>query len=298
MSIFRSPEAKARLVTWHHRFRERIGRPVESRTVSTSFGETHVLLCGPAEAPPLVMLHGALASSAHLMGELADLADRFRLIGIDVIGQSVMSAETRPPVNGNAYGEWVVECLDALGLDTVNLLGVSWGGFVATRAVVVAPERIRALTLIVPAGIVNGHGLTPLLKVALPLALYRRKPTPERLARFLRYQLSSGDADWAGFMGDVLLDISLDFRLPRLLRPEDVAGFTAPVQIFAAEHDLSFPGRRLLKRAAALFPNLVHTELMAGSMHSPPTDPESRKALAAKIAAFLKADTDQLRLQA
>jgi 2-hydroxy-6-oxonona-2,4-dienedioate hydrolase len=288
MSIFRTPEAKARLTVWHHRFRERIGRPVESRTFTTSFGETHVLLAGPTDGPPLVMFHGALASSAHLMGEVADLAGRFRLIGVDVIGQSVMSAETRPPVDGDDYGRWAVECLDALGLETTNLLGVSWGGFVATRAVVVAPARIRRLTLIVPAGIVNGHGLAPLFKVALPLAMYRWKPTPERLAKFLRYQLTTVDEDWSGFMGDALREVSLDFRLPRLLAPRDLAGFTAPVQIFAAEHDVSFPGERLLQRAAQLFPNLVHAELLHGCVHSPRTDPASRAAMAAKIAAFLE----------
>src|SRR5688572_12550084 len=118
MTIFRTPEGKAALTTWHERFRDRIGRPTQSRTLQTRFGPTHALFCGPEDAAPIVLLHGAMASSAHALLEVASLADRFRVIALDVIGQSPMSAEVRPEVNGPAYGEWVLDCLDALNLQT------------------------------------------------------------------------------------------------------------------------------------------------------------------------------------
>ncbi len=286
-SIFRSPEAKERLVQWHHRFRERIGRPTESRRIETRFGETHVLSCGPADAPPVVMLHGALASSAHVMGEVASLADRFRLIGLDVIGQSPMSAEVRPEVKGTTYGQWAVDCLDALELDRVNLIGVSWGGFIALRTAALAPESILRLSLVVPAAIVNGHGLDPVVKQAVPLMMYRAFPSPARLEKFLRYQLSTpDDPDWKPYMGDALLDFRLDFRPPGLVREGELDALDAPVQVFGAELDLSFPGERLLERSQKIFRNLVQAELLAGSRHSPATDPDSRLLLAGKIGAF------------
>ena len=96
--MFRSPEARARIAAWFDRFHETLGVPTRSREVSTRFGATHVLVAGPEHAPPLVCLHGALASSAHLLGELGPLLTRYRVHAVDVLGQSVKSADARLPI--------------------------------------------------------------------------------------------------------------------------------------------------------------------------------------------------------
>src|SRR5579883_1865894 len=124
MTLFKTPEGKAAMVAWHERFRSRVGRPTTSCSLRTRFGATNALFCGPASAPPLVLLHGALASSAHALLEVASLADRFRVIALDVIGQSPMSADARLDVNGSEYGQWLLDCLNALDLPAARLLGV------------------------------------------------------------------------------------------------------------------------------------------------------------------------------
>ena len=57
--------------------------------MATRFGDTHVLVAGPVDAPSLVVLHGAMGSSAHMLGELAPLLAKFRVYSVQVIGQSV-----------------------------------------------------------------------------------------------------------------------------------------------------------------------------------------------------------------
>ena len=287
MSIFRSAADKEALIAWHHRFRTRIGRPTESRRFDTPFGDTHVLLAGPTEGPPLVLLHGALASSAHALSVVPTLADRYRIHAVDVIGQSPLSAETRPEVSGNTYGEWALSCLDALALERTAVLGVSWGGFVACRLAVVAPQRISALSLVVPAGVVSGYGWEPVVKIAIPMLLTRLVPSRRSFERFAEAQLTVRDPLWVDYLVDALRMFKMDFRAPRNLADDELAGFTAPVQVIAAEKDLMFPGRPLLARARRVFPNLRTTELLAGARHSPSTEPGAGRALAASIAAFL-----------
>lgn len=289
MSIFRSRADKDALIAWHHRFRERIGRPMDSRVIDTTFGVTHVLLAGPVDAPPLVLLHGALASSAHALSVVPTLADRYRVFALDVIGQSPLSAENRPDVNGNAYGEWALACLDALALGRTAVLGVSWGGFVACRLAVVAPERITALSLVVPAGIVSGYGWEPVVKLALPMLLSRIVPSRRNFERFAEAQLTVRDPLWVDYLVDALQAFRMDFRAPRNLSDDELAAFGVPVQVIAAERDLMFPGARLLERARRVFPNLRSTEMLAGARHSPSTEPEAGRALAASIARFLDA---------
>ena len=44
-----------------------------------------------------------------------------------------------------------LEVLDGLGIGSFDLLGVSWGGFVARQTASVATGRVRKLVLLVPA---------------------------------------------------------------------------------------------------------------------------------------------------
>ncbi len=288
MTLFKTPQGKATMIAWHERFRAHIGRPTQSCLLPTRFGETNALLCGSESAPPLVLLHGALASSAHALLEVASLADTFRVIALDVIGQSPLSVEVRLDVKGVEYGQWALDCLDALDLPAVRLLAVSWGGFVGLRTAALAPERIARLSLIVPAGLVQGSGAAGFLKFALPLMLYRAFPSQARLEKFLQHLFTSPDPDWARYMGDALQSYKLDFRAPRLLRDGELATLQAPVQVFGAEYDLSFPGPALLERAKVVFPNLVSSELLRGARHVPSFEPASRRKLADAIAAFMQ----------
>ncbi|WAM24371.1 MULTISPECIES: alpha/beta fold hydrolase [Myxococcus] len=121
-SAFKGEQAKAVLSRWHDHFRGRLRVPTESRTVQTRVGDTHVLVGGPEAAPNVVVLHGALASSAHVLHELAPLLEQFRLHAVDVVGQSVKSADVRPSVANNAYGEWLRDVLDGLALQRPHVV--------------------------------------------------------------------------------------------------------------------------------------------------------------------------------
>lgn len=283
--MFKSPAARETIERWHGRFRDQIGSPVESRTVPTSFGATHVLVGGPESAPPLVILHGALASSAHLLVELRDLLKHFRVYAVDVIGQSVKSADVRLRVDNDDYGHWLVQVVDGLGLQTFRLIGVSWGGFVAQRFTKVAPQRVEKLALLVPAGMVGGSGWDGFWKMGWPMTLYLMSPTPARLRKFASALLSTLDDDWMPYIGDSFRSYRLDMKVPAHSKPEEFATLAAPVLVIAAEHDISFPGQVVLDRAKQLFksPDL---ELLKGSQHSPPTTNEFRSWMGERLTKF------------
>ncbi|WP_437893006.1 alpha/beta fold hydrolase [Sorangium sp. So ce124] len=287
--MFRSPEARARIAAWFDRFHEKLPVPARSREVSTRFGATHVLVAGPEDAPPLVCLHGALASSAHLMPELGPLLARYRVHVVDVIGQSVKSADVRLPIDGPAYAEWLTDVLDALGLARTHLLGVSWGGFAALRMAQAAPARIDRLVLIVPAAVVSGSAWQGLTRIAIPMALYRAFPSEERLVRLVSGLFSTHDDMWCSYFGDAVRSYRLDFRPPPLATPASLAGFTRPALVFGADDDVSFPGAKLLARAKELLPR-AETELLEGCRHSPPTDDAFRARLCERISRFLGSD--------
>lgn len=281
-----SEEARAKLTHWFQVFRERVLAPTSERDVETRFGRTHVTSAGPEGAPPLLLIHGAMATSAHALCEAGPLVERYRVHAVDVLGQSFMSDERRLSLKDASYAEWLADVLDGLGLRSVPVLGISWGGFVALRGLSTLGPRISKLALIVPAGMVNGSAWTGLSKVAWPMMMYRMFPSDERLRRFFLALFTTWDDDWAHYIADSMKLMKTDLRVPPLMGPADVAGFDKPVLVIGAEEDASFPGAALVARAKELFPH-ADTELLPGAKHGPSTTPQARAALADRISRFI-----------
>ena len=286
-AMFVSEGGKAKMLEWHHTFRSESTVVVESRMVETPNGTTHVLVCGPEDAPPLVCLHGALATSAHLLPEVVALAAHRRLYLVDVVGQSVMSEDRRLAVDDDTYGRWLVGVLDALGLDRVAVFGVSWGGFVAMRTACFAPDRIAALALMAPAGVVDGPAWKGFTEIGLPMLTYRLFGSESGKQKFLRAIFTKIDQRWESYFVEALAAYRLDVRVPKLVTTETASAYRGPVLAFGAADDLSFPGGALVARIAELFPN-AETNLIPDCRHCPPFDEAFRATTAKAVMAFLR----------
>lgn len=284
--MFVDDAAKARMAGWFETFRAALTVPTESRVVDTPYGNTHVLVTGPADAPPLVVLHGALATSAHVLPELGSLVERHRVYAVDVLGQSVMSDDRRLDVGDDSYGTWLAAVCAGLSLERATVFGVSWGGFVALKLAKVAPSLVEALVLLVPAGVVTGSAWTGFTKVGWPMLTYRLSPSQKRLDRLVAGLFTSDDARWSRYFGDAICSYRMDMRVPPLVKPEDVAAYQGPVLVLGADEDVSFPGAALLARAKELFPQ-ADTELLAQCKHCPPVDEGFRARTAARVERFL-----------
>ncbi len=285
--IFKDDAARTKMLEWYERFRAKLAVATESRTVPTQFGDTHVLVGGPATAPPLVMVHGAMASSAHMAVELETLFATHRIYAVDVIGQSPKTPHQRPSVKNNDYGVWLAEVLDGLSLARVPLVAVSWGGFAAIRLAAHAPERIEKLALLVPAGLVNGHAWQGITKMMWPMMMWRMFPSEARFRAFASNLLTTLDDDWFPYLHDAFRSFNMDMRVPTLATAEELARLAAPVLVIAGDQDYSFPGDKAIPRAKQLFPTLAATELVESCKHCPPTTPQFRQWLSSRIESFL-----------
>ena len=286
-TIFKNSEAKQKILDWYEVYKKKITIPVESIEVNTGFGKTHILVGGPANGEPIFLLHGAMASAAHVLSELQYLMTKYRVYSIDVIGQSVKSEEKRISVKNNEYGSWLWEVIENLKVDKVNIIGVSWGGFVSIRAAVKVPGRINKFVLLIPAGVINGNPLKGIMKMAIPMYLYKRKPNSETLTNFMKNLLTTVDDDWKDYMGDAFLCYNMDMTVPKLVSKKELTDFKTPVFVVAADGDISFPGNKLIAQAKKIFPNIVKTELLKNAKHSPPTTDTFRKWMSAQISDFI-----------
>ena len=122
----------------------------EFRRVKLSTGVTlNVALDGPADAPPVILLHG-FPESHRTWREIAPrLRDRFRLVMPDQRGfagsdrpQEVEAYRTDTLVND------IFALADALSVDRFALVGHDWGGAIAWAAAVRGDPRLTSLAII------------------------------------------------------------------------------------------------------------------------------------------------------
>jgi pimeloyl-ACP methyl ester carboxylesterase len=286
--VFQNEAAKQRMQQASAEFLARFPGPVEERFVHTEQGHTRVLVTGPTAGPPMIVLHGAMASAAHVLPELGPIVDHCRVYAVDVLGQSPWSDDRRL----QDPAAWLREVADGLGLTQFALLGASWGGMTALRAALGMPERLRQLVLVVPVGIVSGSAWAGIVDAAWPLMLYRWRPTPARLEPILKTQFTTRDPAWAQYLGEALLAYRLDFNVPRFRATDGWEQLRCPVLVFGAEQDIHSPGEPLLRRIRSWLPQ-VETELLRGSKHCPPLTPEFRQFLGLRVLRFLQAEAPQ-----
>lgn len=142
-SIYRTTEGEAEILALYGEALADMNSEVESLTVGTRFGDTHVLALGSEGAPPAVFLPGGNFLNPTCLKWFLPLAERHRLYAPDIVGQPGKSAQIRPSPKGDGHAFWVEDILDGLGLDRVPLVGLSYGAGVAIRAMGLAPSASR-----------------------------------------------------------------------------------------------------------------------------------------------------------
>ncbi len=99
------------------------------------------------EGEPLLLLHGLGMSGEAFQFLSPRLAKRFRLIVPDLRGHGE-SAHLPGPYTTEALTADLAPMLDALGVESVHILGHSHGGAVAQAFAHAYPERVRSLVLV------------------------------------------------------------------------------------------------------------------------------------------------------
>ena len=104
------------------------------------------------EGPPLLFVHGLSGAWQNFLENIPYFARTHRVVALDLPG---FGSSPMPPweISIPAYGRFVRDFCERLGIGRCSLVGNSMGGFIATEVAITEPDRVDDLTLISAAGI-------------------------------------------------------------------------------------------------------------------------------------------------
>ncbi|WP_108934756.1 alpha/beta fold hydrolase [Streptomyces ardesiacus] len=187
--------------------------PPRRRTVTVDGARVACWESGPRGAEPVLLLHGYPADHRSWRHQVPPLSARHRVVTPDLLG---WGASDRPLHLSFDYGTEVARLgrlLDALELDSVNLAGHDYGGFLALGFAQRHPARVRRLAILnsraqatftrrwyAAFSLLGLLGRTPALRrpaLRLPYApLHRRALAPLVRAGHLEPRVLDGYVDW------------------------------------------------------------------------------------------------------
>ena len=272
---FRSAAARERYLTHYDAWASEWPVPAEVRMVATGHGETLVRICGPADAPPLVLLPSAKLHSLMWGDDVPLFSRHFRTYVVDAIYDSGRSVSSRPITTIPEATGWLDGLFDELGLtEGVNLMGASLGAWLAAEYVLHAPQRLAKAIWAVPPAVV----LAP-SKAWISRAMLAAVPSRATLGGLMAFTCpvasrSSGRSRevYERAVDDIVLGARC-FRPrpfpggPRVLADEELAGIRTPVLYMEGEHETICDAREAVTRLNAVAPQ-IETAIIEGADHS------------------------------
>jgi pimeloyl-ACP methyl ester carboxylesterase len=255
-SAFKTPEGEAAFLAAYDAAMKLWPVPYEEMDISTPFGMTHVVVSGPKDAPPLVLLHGYWATSTMWAPNIADFSRDYRVYAVDVMGQPSRSIPAEPIRDAADYAAWLTATLDALHLDSVCLVGMSFGGWLALNYAVAAPARLRKLVLLSPGGflpMVRQFSLRGILMVVLPTRF-----TVNSFMRWLGVTATN-----ARTVLELMYLGLKHFRvppetarvMPTVFSDDELRGMRVPTLLLIGDHEVISAPAKALARAYRLIPH-------------------------------------------
>lgn len=262
---FRSPEAQEIFLASYDARAKQWPIPSETTTIETSYGPTFVRISGLIDGTPLILLHGHSENGLNWLPNVESLSQSYRTYAVDIISDPGRSIYTSVMKQVDDYTSWLDELFDGLGLEQdINLIGLSYGGWLVSQYALRFPQRLRKLVLMAPAGIAP----FPLGFIAFALFLswvqFRSKFLFKRLTRWMFKDFlaihNQGEQKFDDWFEFIYLGIQSYKPRPivfsKVLTDNELTQLKMPTLFLTGENEIIYSVPSTIKRLQAVAPNI------------------------------------------
>jgi pimeloyl-ACP methyl ester carboxylesterase len=245
----------------------------ETRIIETPSGQTFVRLSGRLTDPPLILLPGSQGTSLTWIPNIAALSAHYRTCALDSIYDFGLSVSRRNIKKPEDLVTWLDEVLTVLVPEgPLSLVGLSYGGWLASQYALRFPERLHKVVLLAPAVTVLPVSFALICRALLTLI-----PLPGFRQQFyywlLHDSVQSGETGRA-FVDEAVADWAVAERcfgpLPRViatvLDDKILEDFRVPCLFLVGENEKIYSARKAVKRLNRVAP-WIKTELIPRAGH-------------------------------
>jgi pimeloyl-ACP methyl ester carboxylesterase len=253
--------------------------PVESEVkyVETSYGKTLVRISGPHDAPILVLLPSANASSLIWIPNVKALSEHFRVYALDNIYDIGRSVYTRAFKTIDDMVHWLDELFTALQLgNQIHLMGLSFGGWLTSQYGLRFPHRLSKIVLVAPAATVlpfSKSWVWRALLSAMPGNYFMKKYMVNWAFQDLARKTDASSRNWLKTMlQDARMALScFQFKMPlapTVVDDSDWKRLRMPMLFLVGEHEVIYAGsaQDAVHRLNTIAPHAT-TEIIPNASH-------------------------------
>jgi pimeloyl-ACP methyl ester carboxylesterase len=241
--------------------------PFEEIDVTTSYGIAHIIVSGPKTGEPLVLFHGTDASSTMWFPNIKDFSKKYRVYAIDFPLEAGKSLSNRIKLTNKQTAEFYNEIFKHFGMENINLLGISRGGWMVTYLALQPENKIKKIVLLSPAQTFAGISNLGKVLSAINLKIF---PSPKSTNRFFKAFSYYPDKINPVFKNQLYLAYKYGNSKPRLLNmmpfsKKELKSLKIPVLVLVGDHDI-VNTEKIFVKAHQFIPN-VETAVIKDAGH-------------------------------
>ncbi len=223
--------------------------------ITTSFGESHCLICGDTSNPPLVLLHAASCGSTIWYPNVKALSENYAVYAIDLITDPSKSTLLKPIKGKEQCAKWLDETVNGLGISDFYICGLSIDGWNAANYASQYPRKVRKLMLLSPVQTFAKMYFSFFFKI-MKMGF---KPTRKSVEEYLGWG-SQKEAPLPDSVIDQFtisaMNINPNGVFPKMLNKKAFADVKVPVLVLFGENEFAFNAEKATATAKAVIDDL------------------------------------------
>lgn len=270
---FRSPESQAEYFDAYEKTMQLFSTEIQEVYVDTEFGKSYVIKAGNKNNPPLVLLHAASCGSPIWYKNFEELSQSYSLYAIDLIGETSKSLMKKKMKNPSDNAKWLAQTIEGLGLNNVNLCGLSIGGWNAANYAARYHQRVNKLVLCSPVQTFAKMYSSYFFKI-MKMGFH---PTRENVENYIGW-----GSEKEGKLPDSIItqftlsvmNMNSNASFPRWLKERQLKSIDMPVLVLLGENEFAFDVRKAERRARKCIQHLDIEVVKDASHLIPVSKPE------------------------
>ncbi|MBS4200789.1 alpha/beta hydrolase [Bacillus sp. FJAT-49732] len=262
LSIFKSKTGEEEFLKSYEEVMNLWKVAYEEVKIPTKFGETHVIISGPKDGVPVVMLHGMTGNSSFWYLNITALQS-YRVYCIDTLGDFGKSLVQTPLKTEEDCVIWLDEVLKGLG----NLIGHSMGGWLSLTYARKRQENLKKLILIAPVASILPIPFIKLLRYIYPAMLF---PSEKRIRKGWEWFCAKGNDIHPMVMQQVITAYKqckpLLAVIPKNFSKEELSGLKIPALFMVGDEEKIYRANKAINTIKEKIPH-VETTIIQNSGH-------------------------------